>query len=241
MLRLFLAVPWICAISSGVQASVQTAEAVDDGYVRGSEFYRNTVRAGGISGQLWIKNQPGLDVYYRKAYIKFDLSGMNADPQAQAVFTFRDADPVNSGTLRVWGLDAGFSPGVGKLGTDWSETLLTWSNAPANVAGGGFLDSTYATLIDTIGTSYNDPPGTAHLVTIGRLGDYLQADNTVTIGVTALTEYGAVFRMASSENTSFNGPELTFSVIPEPSTLVIWSFLITIGLAVPVLRRNRTK
>jgi hypothetical protein len=122
------------------------------------------------------------------------------------------------------------------LGTDWDETALTWDNAPANDTvtniDTGF-DST-ASLILEEDNQYNTAVGDIYSVTIPTLGDFVQADNTVTLMISwsDTTQYG----FGSKENTTeAYRPTLQVSQIPEPASLA----LLLIGLAGVLYCRRR--
>jgi len=211
-----LAVALIATLGGVAQAEMITAEAAEDTY--GGMGYPDNINAGSAN---FTARDHGSWAY--KAWIKFDLSGQNADADKSATFRVIHATTQYAPTLRASGLDAGFtSPGGGVLGTDWSDGTLTWNNAPANNKTSGSLLRSEATLIGS--KSYTSAPtiGTEVEFVISKLGDYLQSDNTVTIIMTSVgTSYDGRFNFAASENTTYDGPELDFHQVPEPGSICL--------------------
>ncbi|HOF18385.1 MAG TPA: hypothetical protein PK082_05710, partial [Phycisphaerae bacterium] len=128
--HLVLAVTAMVLLVSG-PASAQTAvEAVADHY--GNISAPTTVQGGNGDGETLLVKYASSNS--RKAWVRFDLTGLSFDSQADTTFRFRQADIATeyTGTLAVWALNSGFTPGGGILDTDWDEDALTWNNAPAN-------------------------------------------------------------------------------------------------------------
>ena len=218
--------------------NVFSIEATDDNFVRGGSEAGNVQDA---NSSLVVKGDSNA-FYRRKSYVKFDLSAWRPDAEASATFTFALLDNSGDGTgslVEVFGLDPGFTPGSGILGTNWAESAITWNNAPANDTGGQQFTSA-ATYLADVWMPYSTPAGTAFSVTVPRLGDYLQADDTVTMLIavgknssgSVLT--GRLSYLDNSENDAYPGPQLAFTHIPEPASL---SLLALGGLA--LLRRRK--
>jgi len=215
--------------------------ASDDNFIR-ARNYADTVQASGGTGPTMLaKNNGNNHNNTRKSYAKFDLSGGPVLADAPATFIFRETDPYNDGTLRIYGLKTGFTPSGSELGTDWSEGAITWNNAPGNRTNHAYLmDATDTSLIGTLEILGSSPDGTQYSVPIGNLSDFLQADKTVTLMVTAEDTFVNTFRIATSENTTYTGPQLEYmNVIPEPATILIWSLLAGLGIGVGWRRRKR--
>jgi len=235
----------VLAVTACLAAAAPSTAAVigasDDNFIRQGS-YANQVQGSGGTGQVIIaKNEGNTNSYTRKSYVKFDLAGGPVLADAPATFTFREADSQNSGTIRVYGLNAGFTPGGSELGTDWAEGAITWNNAPGNRTNHAYeMDATDTTLITSLSIVGSSPDGTEYSVPIATLADFLQSDNTVTLMVTAQSRFVNTFRIASSENTTYTGPQLEYSsIIPEPSTCFVWSLLAAIGLGWGAYRRKR--
>jgi len=210
-----LAVALIATLGGVAQAEMITAE--DDAIA--DKMHPNTVYD---STSTTVRDH-GSWAY--KSWIKFDLSGQNADADESATFRVVYTSTKYAPTLRASGLDAGFtSPGGGVLGTDWSETELTWNSAPANNTTSGSLLRSEATLIGS--KSYTSAPtiGTEVEFEISKLGDYLQSDNTVTIIMTSVGSVDATndrFNFAARDHATYDGPELDFAQIPEPGSICL--------------------
>ncbi|MGE9267621.1 MAG: DNRLRE domain-containing protein [Verrucomicrobiales bacterium] len=196
-----------------------------DGFIR--EGQATVVQDGGTGVDLALRSDNSANNdNVRKVYFKFDLSGFNADLNSSATFTTtissRSANQNGNRAFYFYGLNAGFTATGGELGSDWTETALTWNNAPGNDrttnVDSGFNPAT-TTLIQTNDNQYNSNVGKVYTITIANLGDFVQADNTVTLMASwsDTTEYA----FASRENTTVAyHPSLEFNTIPEPTTLV---------------------
>ncbi|WFB35404.1 DNRLRE domain-containing protein [Kiritimatiellota bacterium B12222] len=220
-------------------ASAAIITTSDDGYIR--EGQATTVQGGGVTEDLRVRSDGSANNdNVRKAYLKFDLTGMNADLSQSATFnttiSYRANIQNGNRIFYFYGLDAGFTPSGTELGTDWDETALTWNNAPANDSvtniDRGFTDD--ASLIYTASNQYGSAVGKEYNITIPTLGDYVQADNTLTLMISwsDTVEYG----FGSKENsTEAYRPTLEFATIPEPGSVV----LMLIGAAGLLIFRRR--
>lgn len=100
--------------SSGGQPATVTLSASDDAYVRGGAYAGTNY---GSDTDLVIK-QGTVSDYFRKSYVKFDLSGENLQSITQAVF-------------RLYATSASSTSVTAYATTDsWSEGSITWNNAP---------------------------------------------------------------------------------------------------------------
>lgn len=197
--------------------------------------------------------------FARKAWVKFDLTGQNPDPDLGAMLrlVFKGSgtgdDPPNDPdwVTAVYGLNSGYSPdesGDNELDIDWTESDFTdtpttaWEEAPENDEGSDIGFESQATKIGTFDIdtdndgSITDEKGNPYSVSISTLGDFLQSDNSVTL------------MLAANESQSSGGdsrdfwrrtdglvdhddnpvtpqedarPTLQFTVIPEPTSLVL--------------------
>ena len=189
---------------------------------------------------LSIKRKFSAD-YSRKVWIRFDLSSTtystNSSTEFSIVFTGMNFTPVASDILLVNGLKSGFSPPSGILGTNWNANALTWNNAPGNnIADSYRLDSSSTSEIGRLVlNSTTLTAGQELKFRISRIGDYLQADGTVTI-ILSLASYanGNEISFASSSHTNYDGPEidiedlnisLTANDVSESSVQLSWNVL----------------
>tara|TARA_R100000027_G_scaffold2635_1_gene2579 strand:- start:480 stop:1220 length:741 start_codon:yes stop_codon:yes gene_type:complete len=243
-LRTISIVPTLLLISATVSQAV-IITTVDDGSIR--EGQATTVQDGGIGANLYVRSDnSGNNDNVRKAYLKFDLTGLDADLTASATFTttisYRAKNQNGNRTFYFYGLDSGYTPTGDELGTDWSETALTWNNAPGNDRTNNIdtgFDPSTTSLIYTAGNQYNSDVGKVYTITIPTLGDYTQADNTVTLMISwsDAVQYG----FGSKENTTeAYRPTLEFTqtAVPEPSSFALMAAAMS-GAFVMVRRRRR--
>lgn len=153
----------------------------------------------------------------RKAWIRFDLSSLDYDVDRPVTFTFRHNEPVGTndfqGCLYVYSLRPGFLPSDQTQGIDWDPDLLTWENAPGNDTIGFLLNPIQCTahgeiVVDTLDPG--QPHGTTYSLTIPRLGDILQEDETVTLILCVKSQQGssANLSIAAMDSKDVAGPEL---------------------------------
>lgn len=207
----------------------QTVLASQDHYVRGGKFVDSVTTDPGPNGSLVVKSdrcnlriaveacrQTG---YFRKCWIRFDLAECNFDVEAPAELSFRTIDTLNSGgapsIVNVYALKSGFSATPEQLGVDWQEDELTWNSAPGNDVSNAILMTDQA---DLLGQIHVEQPSqntvTEHRIALSRLGDYLQADDSLTVMLSVAWQKhkGAILYIASSESEDVPGPELTFNL-----------------------------
>ena len=173
----------------------------------------NTVQGpAGTNTTLGVRGQ-NTGANSSKAWIKFDLSGLdyNANTSATVVVTAA-ATASWAASLRLYALTNGFVPGTGVLGTEWTEGSITWSNAPGNAGSAGnnglICEPATTTLIGT-----NNPAtttiGDQFAFTIPKLGNFLQANTTLTV-MLVFSPQNAGTTFASKEHPTLSGPKLTF-------------------------------
>jgi hypothetical protein len=135
----------------------------------------------------------------RKIYLRFDTATLQK-PAAVAKLDLTVA--LNNGggsgaaavpnaqnfTLAIYGLNDGATAGNGFLGEDWSETELTWNNAPANILSGtgagnavregtSITDGGEATLLGSFSVTDTQGAGVLAMALEGQtLVDFLNAD-----------------------------------------------------------------
>jgi len=179
---------------------------------------------------------------WRKSWIKFDLSGQNADLSGGATLSLAlSVASATTFTVTIYALNAGFVPSSGILGTNWSETAITWNNAPGNdLADGTAMNTSQTTSLGSFTVASTTAAGTVFTQSFSLLSSFVQSDQTVTlmIGVTQVSNTPNL-NLASSENTTYSKPQLQFSVIPEPRSGALVLIGLLGGLALHVRRNGR--
>ncbi len=242
LIRALIGSPLVFLASASI-ASATTITTSEDGYIR--EGSASTVMDGGTSVNLEVRSDGSANNdNVRKAYYQFDLTGLNADLDAAATFTttisYRANNQNGNRTFYFYGLDSGYTASGGELGTNWDETALTWNNAPGNDRttniDTGFNSAT-TSLIYAASNQYNSDVGKVYTVNIASLGDYVQADNTVTLMVS--WSDGVEYGFGSKENSTVAyRPTLDFSVVPEVSSFAL--IMALFSGAMVVVRRRRS-
>lgn len=216
-----------------------TIVALEDNYVLNSAS--NTVQD--FDGNLIVKRASN---NIRKSWIKFDLTGQNADLSQSGTVTLTLANNSSTSTtfrIALYALDD-----TGATAPTWTESTITWNNAPGNDTGGSGindLESDETSLIGESSTiSSNTAAGTQYQFTIPMLSTYMQSDNTITaIAISSFQpDPGPSLAIASSENgTEAWRPTLTFTQVPEPSTYALFAGLVSIGCIAMHRRRKQQK
>jgi len=144
----------------------------DDSYIRGGAYSNDNYNS---ESDLLIK-QGSNEAFFRKALVKFDLSAVN----------FGDTT-ISHAVLRLYVTSANACPiTASKIGDDWSESTLTWDNAPADIS------SIITTQINVAGV-YAEWDVTSYV-----MGE-IEGDKIISISL--------FDQVASSENTVFNSKE----------------------------------
>ncbi len=215
------------ALLTGGSLHAVTIVASQDNYGLGDANTGNpnqsVVQGNSGDDPLLLLKRPTSVTGARKIWFRFDLAGQNADLSALANFTITlGADADTTFTLQLYALETGFSPGSGVLGTSWTESALTWNNAPGNDTANRTSMTSDATAIGSaITINSGTLTGTSFTRSIPLLSDYVQADQTLTLmlSVASQSNSAPTLSIASSENsTAAYRPTLEFSVIPEPAS-----------------------
>ena len=198
-------------------------------------------------------NTSGAD-FSRKAYMQFDVAGLDLDALGSAALSLTvappgggvDTNPTNW-TFELYGLSDDFAPGAGKLDENWLETALNANNAPGNntTNGGAVIASdvfggTFLATFDLLGAGVD---GTVITLDDSAILDFLKSDTDGVVSfilVRSTQETNStntiVHAFYSSESTTGFGPKLIVSsVIPEPAT----ASLALLGLGSLMMRRRR--
>lgn len=161
----------------------------DDSYIRGGSYSNDNYNS---ESDLLIK-QGSNEAFFRKSLVKFDLSDVN----------FGDTT-ISHAVLRLYVTSANACPiTASKIGDAWSESTLTWDNAPADIS------SIITTQIDVAGV-YAEWDVTSYV-----MGE-IEGDKIISISL--------FDQDANSANTVFNSKEAGTN-IPE---LVLYSGVVEI-------------
>ncbi len=203
-------------ISCSARAEVIELDTpADDVVIRGGNYGDTNYQS---YDSLIVKNVSDLS-YARKSYIKFDVS-MIAAQIAQA--TLELTTIYSSGgnnhydiDIKVYGLNDGVNGEP-----NWSESTLTWNNAPGNIVNSpeNFQN---AVLLGTIHVPGNTPAGTTLQLSTSQLVDFLNSDsnNFVTIMLASGTSVNGDVFMATKEHSKYPGPTLIVTTVPEPAMI----------------------
>lgn len=187
----------------------------------------------------------------RRSYLKFDLSTLALSDVTDATLTLTqtNANSVTSGLVfQVYALTDGTTAVGGRLGADWSETQLTWNNAPANTnntSSPGLSVGTSNGQAYLIGTLSQAGSGTGSIFSLNNV-DLTSAIQGSDSGSLTLIIVGAgvqnapIISFATRENASSSwAPSLSVSVVPEPST-ISFAFLGIMAIGGRILLRGRS-
>lgn len=180
----------------------------------------------------------------RKAYIQFDLSsqsGPATNTSLSLVYAGGAGGIAVSGlqTFNIFGLNDGVS------GENWSESTLTWNNAPANNTTSRSGVTSSATLLGQFTIDGTGTSGEIIQLSGTSLNDFLNQDtNGLATFIISRETFdsnngGFIHSFASRENSSLAAPTLNFDevVVPESSTVLFLS----IALSTLFVRQKRTR
>lgn len=218
-----VALPLILASQSAQAASIVASH---DNFVLNSQS--GTVQSSGGTGETLVVKDASNNI--RKSWLKFDLTGQNVDFSQPGTITLTLASvPAATFELSLYALND-----TGVTAPTWTESTITWSNAPGN----GTSDSqkrevkeSETTLLGKSGNIVqNTPTGTQYQFVISDLSTFLQSDNTITaIAISDQSNPSPSFSFASSENsTEAWRPTLTFTQIPEPGSFALLSGMLAL-------------
>ncbi len=226
-----VALPLILASQSAQAASIVASH---DNFVLNSDA-NNVQGESGARDVLVVKDATN---NIRKSWLKFDLTGQNVDFSQSGTVTLTLAgSPSANFNLSLYALDY-----TGVTAPTWTESTLTWNNAPGNDTGGSGireLESDETTLLGTTSLiTSGTAAGSSYQFNISDLSTFLQSDNTITvIAISDQSNTSPSFTFASSEHaTEAWRPTLTFTQIPEPSAAAL---IIVSGFVGVALRRRR--
>ena len=224
-------------------ASAQTIIASADSYIDSGAQSTNF----GSDSQLFLRGGSVAGGTVEKLYYQFDVGGILA---AGEVFDGVELSITTNGSQ-------GSSPsgfdwtlhGITDNNDSWTESTITWNNAPKNdTSGTGVVSTGTATLTNF---TFAPVPAGSDTYTIsgagldeyvnwkaGAIADpYGNGAATDTVATLIVTSNSNLLgRILSLEGTSLNEPQLSYTVVPEPSA---FGALVGAAAFALVLRRRR--
>ncbi len=202
-----IAIPSLASRGSAGFHVITTARGTGaDAYIDGGSANTNF----GTSDTLLQKGQSGI----RKVYVRFDISGIPKPLK----FASLELTVLTAATrmLSVYGLNDGTTDGEGRLGEDWSETAITWNNAPAHatsldpVQGAGTENGGESQLLRQAEFEIAiNPSGTGKVVLSGdTLLDFLNADTDGRVTFILTTPGTVIISWKSKEHADDQPPRL---------------------------------
>lgn len=188
----------------------------------------------------------------RIGYVRYDITGVDSMLFDTAILqgTFSGSSyngPSTGGMWNVYGLnDDVAADGLGRLGNDWDESSVKYSNAAgvdnsAAVGTFAFVPSevTFLGTLSFDGVDVQPLPFQSNTADLD-LSSFLNADTDglVTFLFMDVAQNGDEYRIDSKEGSTSNGHgpmQLVFGAVPEPSSLL----LLTIGMAAMASRRRQ--
>ncbi len=195
---------------------------------------------------------------FRKTYIafdatSFDFSGAAIESVSLQFVVSANFTPTTAGltSFKVFGLIDG---SAGDAVNGWTETGITWNNAPSNDSGANTMGAgavelfTYTLPAGAFsGSGGLVPAGTVISLNSSTLTEtqyaallgFVQADtnNRLSFVLTGQSLDFSSLEIASRSNTTYAGPQLTLTAIPEPSAFAAMAGLG--ALSCVALRRRR--
>ena len=201
--KLIYLVSFVVSVLSLI-SSAQAGEATADTFVRGAD---NGDTNYGNNSNVTIKNANG-NSYDRKAYIRFDIAGSISE--ASLDLTVSTNNNGGGGTIpqtftvEVFGL-------AESLDHTWTETDITWNNAPGNDTS----SSNFTADATLLGSFIVDPIPVGNIVSFSdpALVDFINSDTdnqiTILLRRTVGTSSSHNLAFASKENSSgYSAPTL---------------------------------
>jgi Domain of unknown function (DUF4185) len=153
----------------------------------------------------------------RKVYLRFPIPP-SAPDRILAASLELTVDAPSTATNALFYNVYGLLPGFG----DWTESTITWNNAPGNDPTDAEGVDAQATVFLGTMTTTNRGPGTNAVLSSWALREFLNRPTTngVTFIVTRLTQGAANESFASRESTNAFPPLLTLITAPKPQDIL---------------------
>ncbi|GAA5496110.1 hypothetical protein Rhal01_02291 [Rubritalea halochordaticola] len=159
----------------------------------------------GSVDNLFLKNKGPGSSYTRAGWVHFDISGKSFGEEATLEFTVDISS--SAGVMDVWGIVDGANGD--QLGVDWSETGLTYNNAPANP---DFTEGAQMTYLGSFDASSTASGSTCQFSNAALLS-FLQSDSNGEVTFVLMRENGpdGNFSLRTKEHASGGAPTLSTS------------------------------
>ncbi len=198
--------PIITHIGTRATNLITTAHAGGaDAYVRGGA--NAGINYGSDSG-LVLKSESVVNDFTRKVWLRFAFTTIPVDPviDAELTLTLSSAPGVATPfSYNVYGLNNGHA------GENWSESSITWNNAPGNDAASPTgVKASEALLLGTFTTSGTRAVGNLHKFSSAALRDFItvDTDKKITLILGRATVDAAAETFASKEHATLSKPTL---------------------------------
>jgi hypothetical protein len=177
----------------------------------------------GTTDTIYLKNDWGTGFVNRKGYVRFDLSSVN-EPIDDASLSLSFVEDTHT-TSAVWSFNV-YGLSDGHAGENWSETGITWNNAPANnTSSGGSLLGGQASHLGSFEIDTSTlVAGDAVTFSSSGLTSFLQSDTDDLVTLVfirpdlTLTNVG----FATKEHSEFAPPTLTLTTVPVPGAAILF-------------------
>lgn len=215
----------VCAMISGKTMALTVTTSTGNGadsYIWAAGKSTNY----GTSQVIAVKRDTGLG-NSRKGYLRFDfgstletVTDATLDLYYSGTNTGIGNKPANPSTYTVYGLNDGH------LHENWSETGITWNNAPGNItsSSSGF-NSSETTYLGTFDINFNTTSaGDKVSFTSQALINFLNDDSNglVTLLLSRKQANFSIEYFSSKEHTLLPDPTLTVNTVPLPASFYLF-------------------
>lgn len=177
--------------------------------------------------------------WHRQSYIRFDigaLAGQVANASLDIRLTYNTPGPQDNAPADPDFYDmAVYGMVDSDAGNNWSESGITWNNAPGNALATHLFTGAFQLLGVVSVAALN--PGDLFTLNSAAVTDFINADTDglVTFGLSRLSPSQASLLFATKEHLTYDAPSLNLTIVPEPST----ALLLGLGLLGLGVRKER--